>query len=153
MRTGFRCMYFVMIATVACGSLLPASQVRQVFVIADWLVHFGAYAICGLLAGIGFERRGNPQQGAVGTDYCRRIDRGHPTVRRPPFRLARLSSQCVRSTHRGHRSPILQFRTFVECLCERRGRVRVTGDRNHALFIENVATRIMMGTTSVRHHQ
>ncbi len=66
MRLAFRWLFFGAISAVFVGSLLPVSQVESIFVLKDWLIHFGAYAFCGLLAAYGFRSAANKNRAFVG---------------------------------------------------------------------------------------
>ena len=66
MRLAFRCLFYGAITAVFVGSLLPVSQVEPIFVLKDWLIHFAAYAFCGLLAAYGFKSPANKSRAFVG---------------------------------------------------------------------------------------
>ncbi|MFC1757310.1 hypothetical protein ACFL2H_00890 [Planctomycetota bacterium] len=66
MRTAFRWLFFVALGAIVVGSLVPTSQVKSIFVVKDWLVHFTAYAFCGSLAAIGFASRPNRNRALLG---------------------------------------------------------------------------------------
>lgn len=66
MRLAFRWLFFGAISAVFVGSLLPVSQVDSIYVLKDFLVHYGAYAFCGLLAAYGFRPAADKNRAFVG---------------------------------------------------------------------------------------